>query len=166
MEVDLEALDAAARKLLAQASTRATIARLAHDLQSAIEPFVWSTVDIASVRDVLPSNIRSGWIFVLKRDVASGAHFHSNSVQHMVLVGGQGRSCIGGEWREMVAMGQSRELSECWSIIPAGVAHEFVPVETDMVVVSFHTAGEDELGETAVGTGETRRYGDATGGTR
>lgn len=123
------------------------------------EPFVWSVIDLDGLGCELPAAIKSGWIFVLKRGVPSGAHYHPNSIQHMVLIEGSGRARIGDRSRPMVRFGSPEHtLEECWYVIDQGVPHEFFPEVTDMVVVSFHTCPTDELIEIACGTGEKRLY--------
>src|SRR5436190_4247428 len=74
---------------------------LKQELPHTSEPFVWSTIDLQSVTAPLPDTIRSCWIFVLKKDVPSGCHFHPNSIQHMVMIEGEGRSRVGADSRQM-----------------------------------------------------------------
>jgi hypothetical protein len=123
------------------------------------EPFVWSVIDLGSLNCTLPQRIKSGWVFVLKRDVPSGRHFHPNSVQHMVMIEGQGESCVGNLRKEMVRFGTpGQPLETVWYVITEGVPHEFFPEEAEMVVVSFHTCEAHELEEVACGSGAERLY--------
>jgi quercetin dioxygenase-like cupin family protein len=147
---DLEALGRAARALLRQDGIADTIARLKAELPRTEEPFVWSQVDLAAVGPLLPAVIRSGWLFVLRRDAPSGAHHHPNSVQHMLVVEGACRAHVGGAWRQLAP--------QEWAVIPAGVPHEFIPAGQDMVVLSFHTCAAEELEEVSAATGATRQY--------
>src|SRR5215472_8366448 len=101
----LDSLDQAVHRLLQEAHLHQSIARLRIELQSSPEPFVWSTVDCETLRDLLPAAIQSAWIFVLRKDLWSGAHFHPNSVQHMVLVEGRGRARIAGEEARIIPFG-------------------------------------------------------------
>lgn len=159
MKVDyLDSLDQAVTKLLAQEETRQTIVRLKHELQISAEPFVWAAVDCDSVADLLPAKIRSGWIFVLKRDTASGAHHHPNSIQHMVVIEGTGKSIVGGHKREMLRhRAPGKRPEDIWYVIDRNITHEFFPRGTDMVVISFHTCATDELLEVG-SSGQSRRY--------
>src|SRR5262249_11165107 len=101
----------------------------------------------------------SCWIFLLKRDVPSGSHYHPNSVQHMVAVNGRGRSKVGGAERPLIPFGSDRHsIQEKWHIIGQGVPHEFFPESEDMAVVSFHTCAAAELEEIASGSGARRIY--------
>lgn len=159
MRVDyLDSLDQAVTQLLAQEETRQTNVRLKHELQTSMEPFVWAAVDCEPVADLLPAEIRSGWIFVLKRDTASGAHHHPNSIQHMVVIEGVGQSVVGGREREMIRHGApGKRPDDIWYVIDRNVNHEFFPRGTDMVVISFHTCAADELLEVD-SSGHSRRY--------
>ena len=147
---------------VAQLMTQPEIHRLIHtlktQLQNTSEPFVWATIDLRSIKAQLPDNIGSGWIFVLKNDVPSGCHFHPNSIQHMVMIEGEGTSKVGTTSREMKRFGEPGSLDDIWYVIPEGVQHEFFPTGSDMVVVSFHTCGADELEEISCDSGATRIY--------
>ena len=112
-----------------------------------------------AVNCALPERIKSGWVFVLKKDVPSGCHYHPNSVQHMVMIEGQGQSSVGNLRKEMVRFGTPGQPPETvWYVINEGVHHEFFPEETEMVVVSFHTCEARELEEVACGSGAERLY--------
>jgi hypothetical protein len=161
----LEMLDEAVGLLLAQDAVRRSIAELRAALKRSTETFVWSVLDCAAAAAALPAEIRSGWIFVLKRDTPSGAHYHPNSVQHMVMVEGGGWSDIAGERRRMLPFrSQGHALHEVWYVIDRNIPHEFFPVDRDMVVISFHTCAADELQEISCDTGESRFYTKSEGG--
>jgi hypothetical protein len=156
---NLERLHAAVEWLLAQDSFSASVERLRDALRASPEPFVWCTVDPDSIGVPLPAVIKSCWIFLLKRDVPSGSHYHPNSAQHMVVLKGRGRSNVGGDERPMIPFGSPRHsIEEKWYVIREGVAHEFFPEGEDMAVVSFHTCAAAELVEIAAGTGAMRLY--------
>ena len=148
---------------VAEVVARPAIQRVIHDLKTQLqhttEPFVWSTIDLQSLASPLPDGIRSGWIFVLEKDVASGCHYHPNSVQHMVMIEGEGTSKVGTISGEMKKFGeQGGALEETWYVIPEGVPHEFFPRGRDVVVVSFHTCESDQLEEIDCDSGATRNY--------
>ena len=132
---------------------------LKQQLQDTPEPFVWSTIDLQSVAELLPESIKSCWVFVLKKNVRSGCHFHPNSIQHMVMIEGEGTSDVGGTSREMKCLGEPDSSSDdVWDVIPKGVLHEFFPRGTDVVVVSFHTCEPHELQEISCDSGTMREY--------
>jgi mannose-6-phosphate isomerase-like protein (cupin superfamily) len=156
---DLEKLNTAVGFLIDQETFRKIIEQLSKEIDHSQEPFVWSVVDLNSIDRELPANIRSCWIFVLKKDVSSGCHYHPNSIQHMVAVKGQGMSKVGDISKRIVQFDSANHsLSDIWYVIGTGVPHEFFPEEKDMVVVSFHTCEANELEEVACETGERRLY--------
>ena len=156
---DLEQLHVAVEWLLRQESFSRAVEHLRVELSESQEPFVWTTVPLHTIRVPLPAPIKSCWIFLLKRDVPSGSHFHPNSVQHMVALNGHGRSNVGGVERTMIPFGSARHsVEEKWHVIGEGIAHEFFPEGADMTVVSFHTCAAAELEEIASGSGARRIY--------
>jgi len=158
VNVDLQKLDAAVKSLANRQTFSETIERLSDEINHSTESFVWSVIDLSSI-DGLPENIRSCWVFVLKKDVSSGCHYHPNSIQHMVTIKGQGVSKVGGELRRMARFGSSNDpVADEWLVIGKGVPHEFFPEEEDMVVASFHTCEANELEEVSCETGERRLY--------
>ncbi len=154
----LRQLNDAVAQLVTRPAIRSAVATLKEQLQDTAEPFVWSTIDLQSVTTTLPDDIKSGWIFVLKKDVPSGCHFHPNSIQHMVMIEGEGTSKVGLASGEMKRFGEQASLEETWYVIPEGVPHEFFPLGSDVVVVSFHTCDSDELEEISCDSGAARNY--------
>ena len=155
----LQQLNDAVAELIARPSIHALVNDLKQQLPNTDEPFVWSTIDLQSIPTPLPDDIRSGWIFVLKKDVGSGCHFHPNSIQHMVMIEGEGTSKVGDVSGEMKRFGEpGSSLADTWYVIPAGVPHEFFPQGKDVVVVSFHTCNADELEEISCNSGAVRNY--------
>src|SRR5262245_6155440 len=112
---ELEKLNAAIEWLLRQDSFSRAVERLRVELNESQEPFVWTTVALDTIRVALPAPIKSCWIFLLKRDVPSGCHYHPNSVQHMVALNGRGRSKVGGVECTMISFGSARHsIVEQW----------------------------------------------------
>lgn len=155
----LPQLDEAVEELITRASFHELVDSLKSQLPHTAEPFVWSTIDLKSITVQLPETIKSGWIFVLKKDVPSGCHYHPNSIQHMVMIEGAGTSKVGAISGQMRRLGEpDASLDDVWYVIPEGVPHEFFPIGTDMVVVSFHTCAPDDLEEINCDSGATRNY--------
>lgn len=153
----LSQLNDAVAQLIKRPEVHSLIDDLKQQLPRTAEPFVWSTIDLQSL--ALPDTIRSGWIFVLKKDVPSGCHFHPNSIQNMVMIEGEGTSRVGANSGQMKRFGDPESsLENIWYVIPEGTPHEFFPAEKDMVVVSFHTCTSDELEEVSCDSGATRTY--------
>ena len=156
---DLEKLNTAVQFLINQKTFLERTEHLSKEIDQSHEPFVWSVIDLDSIDHELPESILSCWIFVLKKDVPSGCHYHPNSIQHMATIKGQGMSKVAGEYKRMVRFGSPYDsLSDIWQVIGKSVPHEFFPEEEDMVVVSFHTCNVSELEEVACETGEKRVY--------
>jgi len=156
---DLEKLHTAVAWLVQQSSFSETVQRLKVKLNDSPEPFVWKTIALNTIPVTLPSTIKSCWVFVLKRDVASGSHYHPNSIQHMVAINGNGRSIVGGVERIIIPFASAQHsIKEKWHIIEKEVPHEFFPEGEDMTVVSFHTSEASELEEVALESGSTRLY--------
>ena len=159
MNVDLEKLSIVVESLLNRNTFLDTIGQLNEEIRHSQEAFVWSVIEPSSIATELPENIRSSWIFVLKKDISSGCHYHPNSVQHMAMIKGQGMSIIAGEYRRIVPFESSNDtLADKWLVIDKGVPHEFFPEKENMVVVSFHTCDAIELVEVDCETGEKRVY--------
>ncbi|HXC69893.1 MAG TPA: hypothetical protein VN644_07955 [Pyrinomonadaceae bacterium] len=155
----LPQLNAAVAELLTQRATHSMVDTLKEQLEHTSEPFVWATIDPKSITVSLPDSIRSCWIFVLKKDTPSGCHYHPNSIQHMVMIEGEGTSKVGSLSGEMKRYAEPDcSLEDIWYVIPEGVPHEFFPVGRDLVVVSFHTCESDELQEIRCDSGATREY--------
>jgi hypothetical protein len=159
MSVDLEKLNTAVEFLVNRRPFLETVTQLSEDIKRSQESFVWSVIDLSSIECELPEGIQSSWIFVLKKDVASGCHYHPNSIQHMVMIKGQGMSKVAGEYKPIVQFQSSNgSLADKWLVIGKGIPHEFFPEKENMVVVSFHTCDARELEEVNCETGEKRVY--------
>jgi hypothetical protein len=155
----LQNLNDAVEQIVRQKTFSEIVEGLKKELSYSEEPFVWSVIDLGSVNCSLPERIKSCWVFVLKRDVPSGCHYHPNSIQHMVMIEGEGESCVGSIRQEMVRFGTpGQPLETVWYVITEGVPHEFFPEGAEMVVVSFHTCEARELEEVAYGSGAERLY--------
>lgn len=155
---DLEKLTIAVEFLINQETVLQTIDQLNREIEHSPEPFVWSVIDLDSIARPLPETIKSGWIFVLKKDVSSGCHYHPNSIQHMATIKGQGMSKVGGATKRLVQFGSASAPPDKWVVIDKNVPHEFFPERENMVVVSFHTCEATELEEVSCDSGEKRLY--------
>jgi hypothetical protein len=80
-------MDLVVAELVTRADVVATIEQLKAQLRASEEPFVWATIEVGNAPDV-PGEIQSAWIFALRAERWSGAHYHPNSVQHMGLASG------------------------------------------------------------------------------
>lgn len=156
---DLQRLSSTVDYLLNRELFSRSLERLKDELARSEDTFVWTTVDLNAIPHELPAEIKSCWIFHLRRDVPSGSHYHPNSVQHMVLIDGEGTSSVGGQRGRLVPFASpEHSLAQKWLVIEQGVPHEFTPEGGDLTVVSFHTCEESELEEVECETGRSRLY--------
>jgi hypothetical protein len=159
VSISLEKLNSAVELLVNRETFLRTVDHLSTEINRSREPFVWSVIDLSSIEFELPEGIRSCWVFVLKKDISSGCHYHPNSIQHMAMIKGQGMSKVSGDYKRMVQFGSSSaSLADKWLVIDQGVGHEFFPEKEHMVVVSFHTCAATELEEVDCETGDKRVY--------
>jgi hypothetical protein len=155
----LPALSEAVARLIEEPNTHASIHALKEELKQTPEPFVWAMLDLQTISGHLPDNIKSCWIFVLKKDTPSGCHYHPNSIQHMAMIEGEGTSKIGSSTSEMKRWNAANGwLPDVWCVIDEGIPHEFFPRKSEMVVISFHTCAANELEEISCDSGVTRVY--------
>ena len=120
----------------------ATLARGAREIEA------WEPVPLELYGSALPADIRSSWVFVLRRGVTTGAERHPNSRQRMVSWSGGGDFQIhdGERWRSHRLVSDPRaSLEERWVSIPPDTWHQGVVGEQDWLVVSFHTVAAEEL---------------------
>lgn len=127
-------------------------------LRDSLEPFAWKEIECQELFAILPDSIKSCWIFVLLKDRPSGAHFHPNSIQHMVMIEGIGLSTVGEHKKEMVLFDPEEDIPDKWLVIDKHIPHEFFPREKDMVVISFHTCSSDDLLEVRCDGKGSRTY--------
>ncbi|HTO88271.1 MAG TPA: hypothetical protein VMR54_12190 [Thermoanaerobaculia bacterium] len=145
----LESLDAAvtapgAAEALRSVGERvlATLARGPGEIEA------WEPVPLELYGAALPPEIRSSWVFVLRRGVATGAERHPNSRQRMVSWSGSGDFQVheGRRWVSHPLQSDRRApLERRWISIPEETWHQGVVGGQDWLVVSFHTVAAEEL---------------------
>ena len=120
----------------------ATHARGPHEIEA------WESVPLTLYGTALPSEIRSSWIFVLRRGVTTGAERHPNSVQRMVSWSGEGDFQVhdGARWKShRLTSDPHASLERRWISIPPETWHQGVVGPRDWLVVSFHTVAAEAL---------------------
>jgi hypothetical protein len=145
----LEVLDAVVRREAVAPLLDSIAARLdgalAKDGRAAM---AWEVVPLSAYGGGLPAEIRSSWVFILRARVATGAERHPNSRQRMMSYRGAGNFPVwdGAAWRpNHLISDRAAPLEKRWLSIPVNAWHQSSGPEVDWVVVSFHTAAEDEL---------------------
>ncbi|HYM00067.1 MAG TPA: hypothetical protein VEZ90_14030 [Blastocatellia bacterium] len=169
----LEKLDSAvAQKSMIERFDRAA---LDLDAQLADDPgllLAWETIPLQSYGVDLPDAIQSSWVFILRADIATLPERHPNSHQRMVVYRGEGdfQTWGDGRWQSNdLVSDPSAPLQQRWVSIPPNTWHRSMKPRENLVVVSFHTATEQDLieengdPETATPT-HRRKYAEASPG--
>lgn len=144
----LRQLDHAIRQPLAAK----LLAAVANDVDESLEVdpntrLAWNSVPL-SVYSELPAGIASSWIFALRADCSSGAERHPNSVQRFMSYRGSAdmQTWNGATWVSHVLRSEpDAPFEQRWLSIPMNTWHKPVMGDGNWVVVSFHTAADDEL---------------------
>jgi hypothetical protein len=85
----------------------------------------------------LPSDIRSAWMFALRKGFAHPPEYHPNSIQRMFAwrTSGEFEVWDGAQW-----VRQKMHPADAGLSIPANTWHRAPALNDDWVVASFHTA--------------------------
>lgn len=165
----LATLDLAVRSESIKPRIDAIVARVEQRLRERPgDVLAWEAIPLDFYDPPLPQVIRSSWVFILRANTTTGAERHPNSHQRMMSYRGSGdfQTRIGRDWSSHVLESDAAvPISERWISIPPNVWHQAVVPGENWVVVSFHTAAEDELiEERPAGEGEAsfrqRKYAD------
>jgi len=108
----------------------------------------WEPIPLGLYGKELPALIRSSWVFILRAQATTGAERHPNSHQRMVSYRGSGDFQVwsGERWNTNLLVSDCEApLENRWISIPPYTWHQAVVPNNDWVVVSFHTAAQDEL---------------------
>ena len=108
----------------------------------------WEAVPLELYGRDFPAEIRSSWVFVLRRGVTTGAERHPNSVQRMVSWSGGADFQVhdGERWvSHRLADDRAAPIERRWLSIPPDTWHQGVVGDRDWLVVSFHTVPASEL---------------------
>jgi hypothetical protein len=114
------------------------------------DSIAWETVPMELYpSELLPREIRSSWVFLLREGCASGAERHPNSHQRVRSWKNAGDFQIWNQdhWESHhLKNGFDSPVEEQWASIPVNVWHQaVVPPGNHWIVVSFHTAAAEEL---------------------
>jgi len=156
-ETDLSKLSLLVKKILKNRGVLNIIDGLKAQLLESNEPFVWATLPRQLIGEEFPKDIHSAWIFVLKPNYHTSAHYHPNSTQHTAVIEGSGRAKIGNQEVELQVF-NSHDIQPIWYVIGKSVPHEFVTRDSPVVVISFHTCPANELIEVETESGSRRLY--------
>jgi len=144
--------------LLKDKNINEAMENLSMNVKKSKEPFIWKVINKDTFSNFLPPEIKSIWLFVLKKNAPSIAHYHPNSIQHTVMIKGKGKVKIGEGLRNLKTFDPLDLPNEdIWYVIDKNTPHEFFP-EEEMVVFSFHTCVPDKLIEIKCDSGKRRVY--------
>src|SRR5204863_8365824 len=146
----LDALDAALRSEDVHAQIRPIVERVRAELARKAEALMtWKPIPLSTFRRVLPPEIRSAWVFILRAGADTGAERHPNSHQRVMSIEGSGDFQSGepGKWQSNVLVSEpDAPLERRWISIPMNVWHRpVINNAADWAVVSFHTVPAEEL---------------------
>ena len=150
----LRKLNYIVKLLLIAPETRKIIATLKEQIKGVQDSFTGRSLNFRQYE--FPGEIKSLWIFVIKKNTPTISHFHPNSIQYTVMIEGKGKVQINHELREL------RKYSpwdiKPWCVIGRELHHEFFPLDSEMIVVSFQTCKRNELIEIKSKSGKKRMY--------
>lgn len=157
----LETLDKIVQSPPVRARIEPIVERVRADLARKPDALMsWEPVELETFGEQLPSSIQSGWVFVLRAGVDTGAERHPNSHQRMMTFAGSGDMKMDATGRPNEVDGESEiawhshvlvsdvkaPMERRWVSIPRNVWHRpVIPNVADWVVVSFHTVPAPEL---------------------
>jgi len=134
---------------LSEASVRlyidTVVERVERNLENSPDDMLaWETIPLDIYGCSLPEEIKSNWVFILRKNTITGAERHPNSIQRMVAYRGEAdfQTMPGAKWvSHLLVSGKDAK----WLTIPANVWHQGVVGDENWVVVSFHTCKATEL---------------------
>jgi hypothetical protein len=145
----LEFLDKAVSDHFVKQAMDKIIGRVEDNLyKNQSEVMAWEPIPLDLYKLKLPDEIKSSWVFILRKNTITGAERHPNSRQRMMSYRGQGdfQTKPGKEWiSHFLESNSEAPLEKRWISIPHNVWHQGIVNNENWVVVSFHTAGVTEL---------------------
>ena len=146
----LEALDTALQSNSVREHIRSVVVRVREQLARRKDALMrWEPFPLDVLATVLPAEIRSVWVFVLRAGADTGAERHPNSHQRMMSFEGSGDLQTGepGKWQSNVLVSHpDAPLEQRWISIPPNIWHRpVIDAAADWAVVSFHTVPAEEL---------------------
>lgn len=144
----LESLD----RVVRASRAAAVLSTLARDVAALLKKdptarLAWHSVPLDSY-EALPGGIASSWVFVLRAGCSSGAERHPHSIQRVMSYKGRAdlQTWDGHSWiSHQLNSDPDETLERRWLSIPGNVWHRPIMGDMDWVVVSFHTARDNEL---------------------
>ncbi|MFH2141187.1 MAG: hypothetical protein ABIJ97_02100 [Bacteroidota bacterium] len=108
----------------------------------------WEPIPLEIFNRQLPVDIKSGWVFILRKNTTTGAERHPNSVQRMMSYKGSGDFQLkpDSKWNSnFLESNFDGDIDNRWISIPQNMWHQGIVSDENWVVISFHTAEVSEL---------------------
>jgi hypothetical protein len=108
----------------------------------------WEPIPLEIYNRQLTSEIKSSWVFILRKNTTTGAERHPNSIQRMMSYKGHGdfQTKPNKNWdSNFLESDFEGKIEKRWISIPINTWHQGIVGEENWVVISFHTAGVLEL---------------------
>jgi len=117
----------------------------------------WEPIPLSMYKQQLPSEIKSSWVFNLRKITTSGAHRHPNSIQRMMSYKGHGdfQTKPDLKWESNLLKSDFEgDIEKRWISIPINIWHQGLVSDENWIVISFHTAEVSELIEERLEDGD------------
>jgi hypothetical protein len=108
----------------------------------------WEPIPLDLYKQKLPSEIKSSWVFNLRKNTTTGAERHPNSIQRMMSYKGHGdfQTKPDLKWESnFLESDFGGDIEKRWISIPINVWHQGLVSDENWIVISFHTAEVSEL---------------------
>jgi hypothetical protein len=108
----------------------------------------WEPIPLNLYKQQLPGEIKSSWVFNLRKNTATGAERHPNSIQRMMSFKGKGdfQTKPDLKWESnLLESDYDGDIEKRWISIPTNVWHQGLVSDENWIVISFHTAEISEL---------------------
>ena len=142
-------LDAAVNKLGIRKSLDEIIQRVEKHLEDDKNlTMAWEPIPLDFYGVDFPEFIKSSWVFILRKNLITGAERHPNSHQRMMSYrgGGDFQTKADSNWQSnFLESSLDCELNKRWISIPTNVWHQGVVGNENWAVVSFQTVKAEEL---------------------
>jgi hypothetical protein len=145
----LELLDIAVKEESVKQYMTGVIQRVEETLENDSNALMaWEPIPLELYKQKLPKEIKSSWVFNLKKNTTTGAERHPNSIQRMMSYKGHGdfQTKPNLEWESnFLESDFDGEFDKRWISIPINVWHQGIVSDENWIVISFHTAEVSEL---------------------
>ncbi len=158
----IEILDVTVRNNSIKKQIDAIVKRVEQALENDPKAIMaWEPIPLDLYIQQLPSDIKSSWVFILRKNTTTGAERHPNSIQRMMSYKGSGdfQSKPDLEWNShFLESDFNGEIEKRWISIPLNVWHQGIVGDENWAVISFHTAEVSELIEERPEEGDASKF--------